>query len=338
MDNHQTTSLVTGGSGFVGSYICEHLLSVGHKVICMDNLVTGATSNISYLIDNPDFFFVSHDIIQPVYLDEILKNKIDGVDFVYHFASPASPKDYYNHPIHTLKVGSIGTLNALGIAKRHGATFILASSSEVYGDPEVNPQNENYLGNVSTTGPRSVYDEAKRFAEALASAYYHAHEVDIRIARLFNTYGPRMRIDDGRAVPNFISQALKGDKITVYGDGTQTRSLCYVDDTLDGIYKLASYTNSLSAISSDTENTSAPLVMNIGNPLEMTVLDIAKSIKDITDSKSEIVFKPLPTHDPKVRRPDIGLAQSLLGWHPKIDYVTGIKNTLEYFKTQLIEK
>ena len=337
MSNAQITSLVTGGAGFVGSYICEHLLSVGQKVICIDNLVTGAKSNISYLIDHPDFIFVSHDIIQPAYLDEILKGTIQEVDFVYHFASPASPKDYSNHPIHTLKVGSMGTLNALGIAKRYQATFILASSSEVYGDPEVNPQNESYLGRVSTTGPRSVYDEAKRFAEALASAYYHAHGVDIRIARLFNTYGPRMRIDDGRAVPNFMFQALRGDDITVYGDGSQTRSLCYVDDTVEAIYRLASYSNLSSANRSGFENNPDPIVVNIGNPVEMTVLDIAKSIKDISDSKSEIVFKPLPIHDPKVRRPDIGLANRLLEWNPVVDYMTGIQHTLKYFKTYLKE-
>jgi len=329
--------LVTGGSGFVGSYICEYLLASGQKVICIDNLVTGTKSNISHLISQPDFKMVTHDIIQPTYLDEIIEEKIGSVDFVYHFASPASPKDYYNHPIHTLKVGSMGTLNALGIAKRYGATFILASSSEVYGDPEVNPQHESYLGRVSTTGPRSVYDEAKRFGEALVSAYYHAHGVKVKIARLFNTYGPRMRIDDGRAVPNFMFQALRGDDITVYGDGSQTRSLCYVDDTVEAIYRLASYSNLSSANRSGFENNPDPIVVNIGNPVEMTVLDIAKSIKDISDSKSEIVFKPLPIHDPKVRRPDIGLANRLLEWNPVVDYMTGIQHTLKYFKTYLKE-
>tara|TARA_B100000029_G_scaffold308707_1_gene301359 strand:- start:26 stop:1045 length:1020 start_codon:yes stop_codon:yes gene_type:complete len=331
MNYKGTVSLVTGGAGFVGSYICEYLLSKGQKVICIDNLVTGAKSNVSHLLSNPDFRMISHDIIHPAYLDEIYNEKIQSVDFVYHFASPASPKDYYNHPIHTLKVGSMGTLNSLGIAKRYGSTFILASSSEVYGDPEVNPQHESYQGRVSTTGPRSVYDEAKRFAEALASAYYHAHGVKVKIARLFNTYGPRMRIDDGRAVPNFMSQALKGDPITVYGDGSQTRSLCYVSDTVEAICRLAEYVSSPND-NKGIEEITGPIVMNIGNPVEMTVLDIAESIKEIAKSKSQIIFEPLPIHDPKVRRPDIGLANRLLGWQPKVDYEIGIRNTLNYFR------
>ena len=331
MSDKQIISLVTGGSGFVGSYICEYLLASGQKVICIDNLVTGTKSNISHLISQPDFKMVTHDIIQPTYLDEIIEEKIGSVDFVYHFASPASPKDYYNHPIHTLKVGSMGTLNALGIAKRYGATFILASSSEVYGDPEVNPQHESYLGRVSTTGPRSVYDEAKRFGEALVSAYYHAHGVKVKIARLFNTYGPRMRIDDGRAVPNFMSQAIKGNPITVYGDGSQTRSLCYVSDTVEAICRLAAYQD-LETEDQDIKDVSGPIVMNIGNPVEMTILEIAKSIREIAGSKSEIIFEPLPVHDPKVRRPDIGLANRLLGWYPQVDYATGIQNTLKYFR------
>ncbi len=336
MSDRQITSLVTGGAGFVGSYICEYLLAKGQKVICIDNLVTGAKSNVAHLPHNGDFKMVGHDIIQPAYLDEMFDKKMRDVDFVYHFASPASPKDYYNHPIHTLKVGSMGTLNALGIAKRYGSTFILASSSEVYGDPEVNPQHESYLGRVSTIGPRSVYDEAKRFAESLASAYYHAHGVKVKIARLFNTYGPRMRINDGRAVPNFISQAIKGDPITVYGDGSQTRSLCYVDDTVEAICRLAAYQD-LEADNSDIKNISGPIVMNIGNPVELTVLDIAKSIREIAGSKSEIIFKPLPIHDPLVRRPDIGLANRMLGWHPEVDYATGIRNTLQYFRNSIKE-
>ena len=336
MNDMQITSVVTGGAGFLGSYICEYLLSKGQKVICIDNLVTGIESNVSHLLNDRNFFFVTHDIIQPAYLEEILGNKIQSVNFVYHFASPASPKDYYNHPIHTLKVGSMGTLNAVGIAKRYDSTFVLASSSEVYGDPEVNPQNESYLGRVSTTGPRSVYDEAKRFAESLASAYYHAHGVKVRIARLFNTYGPRMRIDDGRAVPNFMSQAIRGDAITVYGDGSQTRSLCYVNDTVEAIYRLATYPSSCSVNRIQVES-SEPIVMNIGNPVEMTVLDIAESIKNISGSKSKIIFKPLPIHDPKIRRPDIGLANRLLGWHPKVGYATGIQTTLEYFRNAIKE-
>ena len=332
MNEGQITSLVTGGAGFLGSYICEYLLSKGQKVICIDNLVTGNQSNVNHLANNPDFIYVSHDIIQPAYLEEIVGDNMKKIDFVYHFASPASPKDYYNHPIHTLKVGSMGTLNALGIAKRYGATFVLASSSEVYGDPEINPQNESYLGRVSTTGPRSVYDEAKRFSEALASAYYHTHRVNVGIARLFNTYGPRMRIDDGRAVPNFISQCITGDDITVYGDGSQTRSLCYVDDTVEAIYKLASYVNLTSGDNINDQNISLPVVVNIGNPVEMTVLEIAKTVKELSRSSSDIVFKPLPIHDPKLRRPDIGLANKLLGWHPKVEYTIGIQNTLDYFR------
>ena len=331
MNDRQIVSLVTGGAGFVGSYICEYLLGKGQKVISLDNLVTGAKSNVSHLASNPNFRMVRHDIIQPAYLDEICGEKIQNVDFVYHFASPASPKDYYNHPIHTLKVGSMGTLNGLGIAKLYGATFVLASSSEVYGDPEVNPQHESYLGRVSTTGPRSVYDEAKRFAEALASAYYHAHGVNVKIARLFNTYGPRMRIDDGRAVPNFMTQAIKDDPITVYGDGSQTRSLCYVTDTVEAICRLAEYRD-LGKVDKGTQEVAAPIVMNIGNPVEMTILDIAKSIKETANSKSEIIFESLPVHDPKIRRPDIGLANRLLGWNPKVDYDIGIQNTLNYFR------
>ena len=322
-------SLITGGAGFVGSHMCDRLLSAGHRLVCVDNLRTGDVSNISHVESRNDFVLVHHDVSEPIYLDELLQP--DGpipaasrVDYVLHFASPASPKDYARFPIPTLKVGALGTYHALGLAKSHGARFLLASSSEVYGDPEVSPQSESYFGHVNPVGPRSVYDEAKRFAEALASAYFHTHGMDVRIARIFNTYGPRMRPDDGRAVPTFMMQALKGEPMTVYGGGSQTRSLCYVDDTVEGLFRL---------LTVDTKTADEPLIVNIGNPDEVTILEVAKEIAGITGSRSEIVAnaEPLPQDDPKTRRPDIARAKTLLGWEPKVGRGEGLRKVLPYF-------
>lgn len=301
--------LLTGGAGFLGSHISERLLGKGHKVICMDNLITGRKENISHLVANENFEFVKHDVSKYI----IVKGK---VDYVLHFASPASPVDYLEHPIKTLKVGSLGTHNALGVAKAHGAKFLLASTSEVYGDPLVNPQPETYWGNVNPTGPRGVYDEAKRFGEAITLAYMRSHGIDTKIVRIFNTYGERMRRRDGRVVPNFIDQALNGEPLTVYGDGLQTRSFCYVSDLIDGIMLL---------MESDINEP-----VNIGNPGEMTILDFAKKIKEITGSKSEIVFKDLPVNDPKVRRPDISKAKEKLNWEPVIPLEKGLERTIDW--------
>jgi len=305
--------LVTGGAGFLGSHLCERLLDEGNKVICMDNLLTGSMDNIAE-IDSPDFTFVKHDVTS--YID--VKDK---VDFIFHFASPASPIDYLDLPIQTLKVGSLGTHNTLGLAKAHGASFFLASTSEVYGDPLEHPQSENYWGNVNPVGPRGVYDEAKRFAEAMTMAYHRVHGVDSRIARIFNTYGPRMRIKDGRVVPAFITQALTGEFLTIFGDGTQTRSFCYVSDMVDGICKLA------------FSNFSQP--MNIGNPSEMTINDFAKTILEVTGSKSAIKYHPLPIDDPKVRQPDITLAKKTVSWEPRVELKEGLKQTIDYFIRKL---
>ncbi len=304
-------TLVTGGSGFLGSHICDYLLEKGHQVICMDNLLTGTTTNINHLIGNPDFQFIKHNVSEYIYIGGELDN-------ILHFASPASPLDYLRLPIQTLKVGSLGTLNALGVAKNKKARFLLASTSEVYGDPLVHPQREDYWGNVNPVGPRGVYDEAKRFAEAMVMAYHTHHGLDTKIVRIFNTYGPRMRIKDGRALPAFISQAIVGDDLTVFGDGSQTRSFCYVSDLVDGICKL---------LMSDYNHP-----VNIGNPEELTLMDMAKEIIDLTGSKSGIVFKPLPTDDPKCRQPDITKAKELLDWSPKIGRAEGLKKTIDYFK------
>lgn len=302
--------LITGGAGFLGSHLCDLLLKKGYSVICMDNMITGDKRNIAHLIHNDNFEFIRHNVSRYIEIKEKL-------DYVLHFASPASPVDYLMHPIPTLKVGSLGTHNALGVALANKAVFLLASTSEVYGDPEVHPQKEDYWGHVNCVGPRGVYDEAKRFAEALSMAYHHFHGVNVKIARIFNTYGPRMRERDGRAIPNFLDQALRGKPITVYGNGRQTRSFCYVSDLIDGLYKLM------------RSKVIGPI--NIGNPYEMNVLEMAEKIKKLTKSKSKIIHKPLPIDDPKVRQPDITKAKKLLHWKPKVDLDSGLAKTIEFF-------
>ena len=305
------TSVVTGGAGFLGSHLSERLLSEGHKVIVLDNLLTGSIDNIQHLFSNKNFTFVQYDVTNFI-------SVLGDVHYVWHFASPARPIDYLKFPIQTLKVGSIGTHNALGFAKAKNARFLLASTSECYGDPLVHPQTEEYWGNVNPVGPRGVYDEAKRFAEAMTMAYHNFHKVDTRIVRIFNTYGERMRIDDGRAIPAFISQCLRGEDVTVFGNGSQTRSVCYVSDLIDGIYKL---------MLSDYK-----LPMNIGNPEELTMLELAKEIIELTNSNSKIIFKELPTDDPKIRQPDITKARNILGWKPLVSREEGLKRAVEYFK------
>ena len=312
---HQTTAVVTGGAGFLGSHLCDRLLQEGMKIICVDNLLTGNLDNISHLFGNNNFSFIKHDVTNYIYVG-------GKIDYVLHFASPASPIDYLKLPIQTLKVGSLGTHKALGLAKDKNATFLLASTSEVYGDPIVHPQEEEYWGNVNPIGPRGVYDEAKRFAEALTMAYYRHHGVNTRIVRIFNTYGPRMRLDDGRALPAFVGQALRGEEITVYGDGSQTRSFCYVSDLVEGIFRLL--------ISNETNP------VNIGNPDEITIKEFAEEVIKQTGSKSKIVYKPLPEDDPKVRQPDISKAKKILGWEPKVGRAEGLKLTVDYFKEILL--
>ena len=307
-------ALVTGGAGFLGSHLCDRLLSEGMEVICIDNLLTGDLENIAHLSGNPKFKFIDHNVTNFIDVKEEL-------DFVLHLASPASPKDYLNYPIQTLKVGSLGTLNALGLAMAKSATFLLASTSEVYGDPLVNPQPEDYWGNVNSVGLRGVYDEAKRFAEAMTMAYHRYHNLDTRIVRIFNTYGPRMRLDDGRALPTFITQALKGENLSLFGDGTQTRSFTYVSDTVDGFYKIL------------TSNDAEPF--NIGNPEELSVADFAVKIIEAVGVKTQIENKPLPEDDPKVRRPDISRAKKLLNWEPKVSLKEGLEKTIPFFKKQL---
>lgn len=304
------TAVVTGAAGFLGSHLTDRLLKEGWRVIGIDNLITGATRNIEHLAGNEDFRFIKHDVTNFIYLE-------GPVDFVFHFASPASPIDYLEWPIPTLKVGSLGTHNALGLANAKKAGFLVASTSEIYGDPERHPQKEDYWGNVNTIGPRGCYDEAKRFSEAITMAYHRAHGLDTRIVRIFNTYGPRMRLADGRVVPAFIGQALKGEPLTIFGDGSQTRSFCFVSDLIDGIYRL----------SQSGEN----LPVNIGNPHEMTILQFAEAILRMVETPSKIEHRPLPVDDPKVRQPDIGRARSLLGWEPAVDFDTGIRATIEYF-------
>lgn len=303
--------LVTGGAGFLGSHLCDYLIGKGHTVIAMDNLITGNLDNIAHLFGNKKFSFVKYNVIDYIHIE----GKLDAV---LHFASPASPFDYLKFPIPTLKVGALGTHKALGLAKEKKAIFLLASTSEVYGDPLVHPQSEDYWGNVNPVGPRGVYDESKRFAEAMTMAYHRYHRIPVRIARIFNSYGPRMRKNDGRAVPNFITQALKNKPLTVYGDGKQTRSFCYVDDLVAGIYKLL--------ISSVNEP------VNLGNPKELTLGDLAKKIIQLTKSKGSIIFKPLPQDDPRVRQPDITRAEHLLNWQPKVDLDAGLKKTIVWFK------
>jgi len=307
-------TLVTGGAGFLGSHLCDRLIKEGHEVICMDNLSTGDMDNISHLTGNDKFHFIKYNVTEYVHVSGPLDN-------ILHFASPASPIDYMEMPIQTLKVGSLGTHKALGLTKEKKARFLLASTSEVYGDPLVHPQSEDYYGNVSPIGPRGVYDEAKRFAEAITMAYHRYHGVDTRIVRIFNTYGPRMRMNDGRVVPAFLCQALKGEDITVFGDGKQTRSFCYVSDLIEGIYRLL--------MSDETDP------VNIGNPREMTVLAFAEEVIKITGSKSKIIFNPLPQDDPKVRQPDISKSKRVLGWEPKVALEDGLKETLAFFKEQL---
>jgi dTDP-glucose 4,6-dehydratase len=306
--------LITGGAGFLGSHLCEKFIENGYHVICMDNLITGSPENIAHLMGNERFRFIHHDVTEYMYVD-------GDLDAILHFASPASPVDYLRYPIQTLKVGSLGTHKALGLAKAKNARFLLASTSEVYGDPLIHPQEESYWGNVNPVGIRGVYDEAKRFAEAMTMAYHRYHGLETRIIRIFNTYGPRMRIEDGRAIPAFMSQALRGEDLTVFGDGSQTRSVCYVDDLVDGIYRL---------LLSDESNP-----VNIGNPDEISMLDLAKEILEISGSDSKITFKDLPQDDPKVRQPDITRARVILNWEPHVQRREGLLKTLEYFKQAL---
>jgi len=308
------TAVVTGGAGFLGSHLCERLVAEGMRVVAVDNLVTGKRENLRALDGSPAFSFLLHDVSRPFTI-------AGPVDYVLHFASPASPIDYLELPIQTLKVGSLGTHNGLGLAKAKGARFLLASTSEVYGDPLVHPQPESYWGNVNPVGPRGVYDEAKRFAEAMVMAYHRVHGLDTRIVRIFNTYGPRMRPRDGRVVPAFLQQALTGRPLTVFGDGSQTRSFCYVDDLIEGIYRLL--------LSAHVEP------VNIGNPHEMTILEFAETIRAAVGGDSEIVFEPLPVDDPKTRQPDISLAREVLGWEPRISLDEGIRRTLDYFREVL---
>jgi len=317
MDNNSKKRvLITGGAGFLGSHLCDRYLSEGYRVICMDNLSTGSASNIEHLFSNEDFLFVKHDVTNFIHVN-------GDLDLILHFASPASPIDYLEMPIQTLKVGSLGTHKALGLAKAKNARFLLASTSEVYGDPQIHPQKESYWGNVNPIGYRGVYDEAKRFAEAMAMAYHRYHGIETRIVRIFNTYGARMRLEDGRALPTFMGQALRGEDLTVYGDGSQTRSFTYVDDLVEGIYRLSQ--------SDYTEP------VNIGNPQEITILDFAKEIIELTGSTSSITFEELPKDDPQVRQPDITRAKEVLDWEPRYDRKEGLKQTLDYFKKQVAE-
>lgn len=308
--------LITGGAGFLGSHLCDRYLDEGYEVICMDNLLTGSFNNIAHLMGNDAFTFIKHDVTNYIHVG-------GGLDLILHFASPASPIDYLEMPIQTLKVGSLGTHKALGLAKEKNARFLLASTSEVYGDPLVHPQKENYWGNVNPIGDRGVYDEAKRFAEAMTMAYHRYHGVDTRIVRIFNTYGSRMRLHDGRALPTFMRQALNGNPLTVYGDGSQTRSFTYVDDLVEGIFRLSQsdYTDPV----------------NIGNPQEVTILEFAQEIIELTGTGSKIIFEELPKDDPQVRQPDINRAREILGWEPVIDRKQGLRKTLSYFKKKVEE-
>ena len=304
-------TLITGGAGFLGSHLCDYFIAKGHRVICMDNLLTGNMDNVAHLIGHERFTFIDYDVTNYIYVEGQVEN-------ILHFASPASPIDYLRLPIQTLKVGSLGTHKTLGLARAKGARYLLASTSECYGDPLVHPQAEDYWGNVNPVGPRGVYDEAKRFAEALTMAYHRFHGVNTRIVRIFNTYGTRMRIDDGRALPTFMIQSLRGEALTVFGDGTQTRSFCYVDDLVEGIYRLLH--------SAEHEP------VNLGNPDEMSVLEFARKVIDVTGSKSSIVFKDLPVDDPRVRQPDITKARKILGWEPRVPLGEGLKRVLNYFE------
>lgn len=307
-------TVVTGGAGFLGSHLCDRLLKEGHEVVAVDNLITGSTKNIEHLAGNDRFRYIKADVSNYLFVP-------GHVDYVFHFASPASPIDYLELPIPTLKVGALGTHNTLGLAKAKGAKYLLASTSECYGDPLVHPQKEDYWGNVNPIGPRGVYDEAKRFAEAMTMAYHRYHKVDTKIVRIFNTYGPRMRLRDGRVVPAIVSQALRGEPLTVFGDGSQTRSFCYVADLVDGIFRLSQ---------SDFHEP-----VNIGNPREMSILQFAQAVQKIIGSDSPIEFRPLPVDDPKVRQPDITRARTLLGWEPKVEFEEGIARTIEYFRGEV---
>ncbi len=326
--NLKPLSLITGGAGFLGSHLCDRLIAEGHDVICLDNLITGRKENIQHLLNNPQFQFVQHDVTLPIDVPALLTEAVAPqkftsrpLDYILHFASPASPKDYARHPIHTLKVGAMGTYHALGLAKAHDSTILLASTSEIYGDPEVSPQPEKYWGRVNPIGPRSVYDEAKRFAEAITMAYYREHGVKVRIVRIFNTYGERMRLEDGRALPNFMVQALLGQPLTVYGKGTQTRSLCFVSDLVEGLYRLL------------MSNQTGPI--NIGNPEEVSMLQLAEAIIRVSGSKSSITYEPLPEDDPQRRRPEITAAREKLGWEPRVSLENGLARTLPYFQKSL---
>jgi dTDP-glucose 4,6-dehydratase len=308
-------ALITGGAGFLGSHLCELFLARGHEVVCMDNFITGSPRNVQHLIGRDGFEFIKYDVTNYIYVDGPL-------DYVLHFASPASPIDYLEKPIQTLKVGSLGTHKTLGVAMDKGARYLIASTSEVYGDPLVHPQKEDYWGNVNPVGPRGVYDEAKRFAEAMTMAYHRFHGVETRIVRIFNTYGERMRVNDGRVVPAFIAQALRNEPLTVFGDGSQTRSFCYVSDLVEGIYRL---------LMSDDPNPT-----NIGNPTEMTVLQFAQEIKRLVGTDAPIEFRPLPVDDPKIRRPDITKARQLLKWEPVVPLEEGLSRTIDYFRSVLL--
>jgi len=308
--------LITGAAGFIGSHLCDRFLKEGHEVIGLDNFLTGTPENIAHLFGNPRFTFYKYDVTNFIYV-------AGKLDLILHFACPASPVDYMNHPIHTMKVDSLGTLHTLGLAKEKSARYVFASTSEIYGNPEVHPQPETYWGNVNPIGPRSVYDEAKRFSEALTMAYCREHDLDVRIVRIFNTYGPRMRMNDGRVVPNFICQALEGKPLTVYGDGTQTRSFCFIEDLVEGIYRVAVYENLKGE------------VFNLGNPQEYKILDLAKLIVEITGSSSEITFMERPQDDPDRRKPDIKKAKKILGWEPKIGIREGLEKTVKWFREKL---
>ncbi|MEI7811263.1 MAG: UDP-glucuronic acid decarboxylase family protein [Ignavibacteria bacterium] len=311
---YKPTAVVTGGAGFLGSHLCDRLLAEGMKVQCVDNLITGNPDNIAHLFGNEDFTFIKHDVTDFIHI-------AGRVDYILHFASPASPIDYLKLPIQTLKVSSLGTHKAIGLAKEKKARFLIASTSEVYGDPLIHPQKEDYWGNVNPIGPRGVYDEAKRFSEALTMAYHRYHGVDTRIVRIFNTYGPRMRLNDGRALPAFVGQALRDQDITVFGDGSQTRSFCFVSDLVDGILKLL------------MSNEVYPV--NIGNPSEITIKQFAEEVIKLTGSNSKIIYQELPEDDPKVRQPDITRAQTILGWEPKVDRADGLKTTIDFFRTKV---
>ena len=310
-------TLITGGGGFIGSHLCERFLAEGHDVIAVDNFITGRLKNIQHLVGNPRFQLIEHDVSQHITIDGPLDN-------ILHFASPASPVDYLMYPIQTLKVGSLGTHNTLGLARAKSARYLMASTSEVYGDPEQHPQREDYWGNVNPVGPRGCYDEAKRFSEAIVMAYHRAHHVNTHIVRIFNTYGERMRLDDGRVLPNFVGQALRGESLSVYGNGSQTRSFCYVSDLVEGIYRL---------LSTDFHEP-----VNLGNPDEVSILEFAREILAQSGSQSKLAFKPLPQDDPKVRKPDITRARQLLGWEPTVNRHDGLKRTLAYFRRQVAEK